>query len=102
MKYLPLLLLVASAFAEDKKPLPEIPVQQQSDYKSAVIKLKDIQIDEMTLQARFSIEEQLKQVSLGMQSAIEANILRDLKLDPAKFAVVYQNEKVQVIAKDGK
>jgi hypothetical protein len=96
-----LILLTGMAFAQEKPAakLPEVPLDYQSKFKTLVIKQKDLQIDELSLQQRYAADvKAADQVNADGQT-LEAKLLADLKLDPKKYTVSYKEDKMQIVEK---
>lgn len=85
----------------DAKPpaLPEISADYQSQFKTIVIRQKDIQIDELQLQARYLDDTKATDRANAEGQVIETKLLQELKLDPKKYTTVYQGDKMVIVEK---
>jgi hypothetical protein len=122
MKKLVLVLLAGMCFAQTKPvkeshptdgpgkvdtnpivvPIPDIPVGYQDQFKTLVIKQKDIQLDEMQLQARYQADIKAADQANAEGLALETKVLAQFKLDPAKYTTVYKDGKIVIVAKEEK
>lgn len=87
--------------AQDKpKAMPEVTQEHQNQYKSLVIKDKNLQLDEQQLQLRYIADEQAKTANQAELEKFKAKVLIDLKLDPAKYSVVAAgDDSVKIVEK---
>ena len=111
MTKLALILLTGMAFAQAKpavtpKPVdppkitvPEVPENYQSKFKTLVIKQKDLQIDELSLQQRYAADVKATDQVNADGQALEAKLMEDLKLDPKKYTVSYKEDRMQIVEK---
>jgi hypothetical protein len=82
-----------------KVVIPDIPVGYQDQFKTVVIRQKDIQIDELRLQAQYNADVKAADQANADGMAIETKVLAQFKLDPAKYTTLYQGDKMVIVEK---
>lgn len=106
MKPFALLLLAGMCMAQAKpapKPAPDPPIinaDYQSKFKTLVIQQQGIQLELKDLQAQATKDNTALQVINAKGLELEAQLMKDLGLNPAKWTVLYKNDTMVIIPKD--
>ena len=82
--------------------LPEVPANYQDQFKTLLIKQKNLIIDERAAKDAYDADQAALTKVNSEGQALEAKILGDLKLDPKKYTTTYNGEKVVVVEKQEK